>query len=91
MKDKVTCKAHGEAIATYVCEHLVGASGVGWHSAPPDNEELWPNAWCDQCNKAFEKEGEWNEHSEAEANLKAKLLCNFCYEEFRNRCTVHHV
>ena len=91
MNDKVTCECHGEAYATYVCKHLVGASGIGWYSAEPVADDQWPNAWCEECNKAYVAEGEWNERSEKAAKLEAKLICHVCYENFRSQCQVHNV
>jgi len=91
MNDKVTCERHGEAFSTYVCEHLVGAIGVGWYSAVPTEDDPWPSAWCEKCNEAYSAEGEWNERSEKSVNLKAKLICHHCYENFRNQCKVHNV
>ena len=87
-REKIECRTHGTAYATFVCEHLIGASGVRWYSAEPIEDDKWPSAWCDQCQSAFAVEGEWNEKSESAANLKAKLLCHHCYENTKSRCQV---
>lgn len=91
MNNKITCEHHGEAYETYICEHLVGASNVDWHSAEPVEDDPWPSAWCEQCNEAFLAEGEWNERSENAANLNVKLVCHHCYEDFKSQCKVHNV
>ncbi len=85
-EDKVRCECHGEAYTTFVCEHLVGASGLEWYSSEPTDEDRWPSAWCSKCHEAFSLEGEWNDRSERAAALKAKLICHYCYEDFRSQC-----
>jgi hypothetical protein len=42
--DRIECATHGQAYATYVCEHLVRASGAEWYSAEPIDEDPWPGA-----------------------------------------------
>lgn len=74
----VSCDAHGEAHATYVCEHLAGNPVQRWHSAAPSEDNRWPDAWCSQCNVEFLKEGEWNERNEE--GLVPRILCHMCYE-----------
>jgi hypothetical protein len=87
--DRVTCGEHGEVSATYVCEHLIGAAGLSWHSHEPDDEHPWPDAWCGQCHTAFEREGEWNERSEV--GVKISILCSACYERTKAKCNVHYI
>jgi hypothetical protein len=87
--DRVECATHGQAYATYVCEHLVRASGAEWYSAEPIDEDPWPGAWCKKCHAEFLTAGEWNEASEEAAGLKLSLLCHFCYEATKARCIVH--
>jgi len=87
--DEIECANHGRAYATYVCEHLVRASGIEWYSAEPIDEDPWPGAWCKQCHTGFLIEGEWNEASEKAAGLKLSLLCHLCYEATKVRCIVH--
>ena len=91
MNNKVNCKSHGTANETFVCEHLVGASGINWYSASPIKNDLWPSAWCEKCHQSFLKESEWNEKSEKCANLTAKILCHHCYEETKKQCNAHLV
>ena len=90
-KETIDCCTHGEAYETFVCEHLVGADGIDWYSAEPIEEDPWPGAWCKECHKAFEAEGEWNESSEKAANLKLSILCHFCYINTRKRCITHEI
>lgn len=84
--NQVECGRHGIACAAYVCQHLVEADGMGWCSAPPSDEDPWPNAWCEACHDAFAAEDEWNERSEAAAGLRVTLVCHHCYEQFKARC-----
>ena len=86
---KVTCGTHGEAYEAYVCEHLIGASGLKWYSHEPSEENPWPDAWCGRCHTEFEREGEWNETSEASVNIK--LICHQCYERTKAKCSVHYI
>ncbi len=87
--EKIHCKTHGEAVAAYVCEHLVGASGLSWHSRRPDDESPWPDAWCGKCHMAYEREGEWNDTTEGEVNIQ--LICDQCYERTKVECSVHYI
>ena len=75
---KVSCASHGEAYATYVCQHLARNPAQRWHCDEPSADDRWPDAWCPKCNVAFLKEGEWNERNEK--GLVAKILCHRCYE-----------
>jgi hypothetical protein len=82
---RIRCDQHPLAYSTYVCEHLSTNSKQQWFSSEPTEENRWPDAWCAECNKYFEDQGEWNEKNE-EA-LKIKLLCHECYEYGRGwRC-----
>ena len=82
---KVECGIHGTATATFVCQHLAKGEKHGFYwSYDPDNpDDLYPDAWCDECNKVLDEEGEWNDKSEEFASIK--LLCSHCYEEIRER------
>lgn len=71
-EDQVECATHGKRDATFVCCHLVGGEKLGFNSAyDPDNSNvLQPDAWCDECERMVEEESEWNEKSEAFADIK---------------------
>ncbi len=86
---KLHCTTHGEANEAYVCEHLVKASGLSWHSRPPDEESPWPDAWCGDCHNVFAREGEWNETTEGEVRIK--LICSLCYVHTKAKCLVHYI
>jgi hypothetical protein len=77
--DEVSCSAHGKASATYVCGHLTTNPAQRWHGDYPSEKDPWPDAWCNQCNEAFLREGEWNEKNTDCLDLK--ILCSHCYEE----------
>ena len=89
---EIDCCEHGKAIATYVCKHLVERSNSEWHSAEPDEEDPWPDAWCGKCHRHYALEGEWNDTSEHAAGTDSiKLICHHCYERFKANCTFHPV
>ena len=81
----VQCDVHGEMSATFVCHHLSNGEQLGFHMGfdPDAQDELYPDAWCDECDEILEKEGEWNESSAAFADIK--VLCAGCYCEVRER------
>jgi hypothetical protein len=83
--DAVECPEHGLRDATYVCQHLSSGMGAGFHCGhdADDPDRLWPDAWCDQCERVRQSEGEWNERSEAFAGIH--LLCDGCYQRIRAR------
>jgi len=62
-----------------MCRHLVHGVACGFHAAPDDPRDRWPDAWCDLCNDALEATGgEWTAESEAVAQIK--VICTHCYE-----------
>jgi hypothetical protein len=83
--EKIECTTHGMADPTFVCQHLVKGEKLGFHVGydPEIQDELCPDAWCNQCEETLNSEGEWNETSEAFADIK--LLCSQCYEIARDR------
>ena len=60
---------------------LAAGTGLAWFSSgDPTEDNPWPDSWCEKCDsKRIGHGGEWNEESEAFAQIK--LLCNSCYEE----------
>lgn len=86
-EEKVQCAQHGSRNATFVCQHLAArdGSGAGFYWAEDDEEPdaPWPDAWCEACEEVRSAEGEWNDRSEAFANIR--LLCDACYEQARER------
>lgn len=80
--ERITCEEHGTATVTFVCPHLIEEPIQRWHSGCPSPEAPWPDAWCDRCNAAFLREGEWNEkNSDA---IDPRPLCHECYELARS-------
>ncbi len=75
----VNCPTHGEAYPAYVCGHLSKDPNQQWFCDYPSEGNAWPDAWCAACDRAFQKEGEWNEKNEQV--LDAKLTCHCCYED----------
>ena len=78
---RVHCEQHSETPATFVCRHLCFGVACGFHRSGDDPADLWPDAWCDRCEGAFEREGDWNASNEPELSL----LCTGCYEAARAR------
>ena len=81
----IKCELHGTQPETFVCQHiaqsLVSKQLVGFHW-PADSEQLYPDAWCSQCQVRHERCGfEWK--GEAADKLGAKLLCARCYLQAR--------
>lgn len=82
-EDKIECKVHGLRPATFVCQHIVAGlkarECVGFIWATEDPDDPHPDAWCRACNvRVRANGGEWV--GDAEANLKAQILCGDCYD-----------
>lgn len=76
-EENVHCNTHGETPPTFICEHLKSAEGKGFHLGytGEHGDQLYPDAWCADCEAAFQKHGEWNEHNEPNISL----VCAYCY------------
>jgi hypothetical protein len=86
MPEKIHCTTHGERQKTYVCNHLSGNGvALGFNRSEPDEENPFPDAWCDDCELIRAAHGGWNEESEKLITLS--LLCSGCYERARIRNT----
>ena len=92
-RESVECTMHGPAYATYVCRHLIEGSNKQWYAGEVDDEHPWVDSWCGICHEFYEAEGEWNEKSEAAAEMgkNLKLLCHHCYERIRKTCITQTV
>ena len=90
-EDQIECDVHGTAYVTFVCQHLVSGEDDVWHSAEPESDDDWPSAWCRQCHIHFEVEGEWNEDSEAAADIgnNVQIICHLCYQTLKSKCSVN--
>jgi hypothetical protein len=73
----IQCNEHGSAYETFICEHLLKDPQQLWCSREPTAENPWPDAWCQQCDKEFQRFGEWNEENEDKVPIK--LICHHCY------------
>ncbi len=86
MTDKIQCGTHGECLKTFVCTHLLGESvGLGFNRNEPDEENPFPDAWCDNCEIIRAAHDGWDDESEKLAEIS--LLCSGCYERARIRNT----
>lgn len=74
----IQCESHGEGSPAYICTHLHANPAQKWFCNYPVEEDRWPDAWCAKCEAEFQKYGEWNEHNEGFADIKA--ICHECYE-----------
>jgi hypothetical protein len=87
----IACDIHGTSRMAFVCQHLITASHRGFHEAFESNPLIEPEedyqAWCDECEKVREQEGEWNDTSMAFANIK--VVCDQCYFEIKKRNVKH--
>jgi hypothetical protein len=85
--ESVVCLNHGTRRATFVCEHLVAGSGLGFfepNRAPISEEESEEQcAWCAACEEVRQRAGGWND--ESEALVKITLICDVCFELARHR------
>lgn len=85
MTDKVECSIHGIQDETFVCTHLADSlhteKQVGFYYSDDDRGD----AWCSECEDVRIKEGgesgDWNDESEAFAQIK--LLCGSCYDKIK--------
>jgi hypothetical protein len=82
--EQIECSTHGTSEAAFVCKHLVagGKRGFNMAYAPENPDGLYPDAWCDECDKVLAAEGEWNEKSQAFADIR--FICGQCYEAIRD-------
>jgi len=86
MAEKIQCGTHGKSLTTYVCTHLLGDNaGLGFNRNEPDEENPFPDAWCDNCEIIRAAHDGWDEESEKLAEIS--LLCSGCYERARIRNT----
>jgi len=88
VKEKyIQCDLHDSGRAAFVCQHLVKSEGLGFNEAfetdPDIDEDDDYQAWCDECEAARLKEGEWNDVSMAFAQIK--VVCDQCYFEIKER------
>lgn len=94
--DRTTCPSHGEAITTFMCQHLVDGTAKEYICADPDPgnvlspdnpEVFWPNAWCEICEAARMRyggqSGAWTDDSVAIAGIRA--ICHHCYNAIREK------
>jgi hypothetical protein len=83
-KDSV--QEHGECQQTFVCTHLLGeTAGLGFNRNEPAGDNLFPDAWCDDCETIRLAHNGWTDESQALAEIS--LLCSGCYERARIRNT----
>lgn len=83
LSGQVECPDHGTEGTAFVCRHLNLETPVGFvEGYSPDDplEELY-QAWCHACDEVLVREGDWNDRSEAFAQIR--LVCRACYRQMR--------
>ncbi len=85
MNEKITCSKHGAKPVTFICQHLVKGEDLGFNLGydPDDPYCLYPDAWCDECDKVLDAEGGWNDVSEKFSDIQ--VICADCYLQSRER------
>ena len=90
MKDDVRltvqCGVHGSRTAAVVCGHMIAPTErcVGFVENRSDPDDL--QAWCDDCESFYLREGRLTAAFE-EFNDR-KIVCEFCYQDFRKRHSI---
>ena len=82
-RDLVSCGTHGPRPAAFVCRHVLESlrtrSRGGFHT--PNYADDDDQGWCDACERVRAREGEWNDRSEAYADIR--LICIDCFQQAR--------
>lgn len=86
-KETVHCAVHGDGIPCYVCNHICSQMGKGFFCADPANP--LSEAWCAECEKIIEKEGEWTKRALESAYFR--LVCDQCYPVIKERNRLYSV
>ena len=92
----MVCPTHGNQKYAFVCQHLLGDKKNQGFWEPfeskqeADYEDGELNAWCNICDDKLMEEGEWNDTSEAFANIQ--LICRSCFFEIKskNKLNLHN-
>ena len=82
---ELACGHDGKRPSAFVCKHLLSASGGGFHWGIDEQapDAPCPDAWCDACETMLRAEGSWTDRAVAAADIK--MVCELCYEKFRER------
>ena len=84
MNEIVNCNVHGEQAATLVCQHIARANeveaSIGFYWSK-DDENVFPDAWCRDCNEQLLATDEWNDKMVKAASFK--VICSQCYLDLR--------
>ena len=84
---RVHCREHGLRYATFVCRHLVSGNGLGFFA--PDRTPISEHesdeqcAWCAECERVRQRQGGWDDVSEAFAGIT--MICDTCFDAARLR------
>ena len=83
--EDIQCDAHGLQPMSFACIHiangLLAGSTPGFVIAPEEPVEVYPLAWCAECENTIGKVG-WRRWLDELADFK--MLCAVCYLEARD-------
>lgn len=77
----VDCGAHGKRVSAIVCRHLLTEKQrtLGFVENSSDPKDL--QAWCDDCEEMFVREGELTEAFQAFCDMA--IVCVVCYDTIK--------
>ena len=73
----VDCEAHGPRTGAIVCGHLIRGTDIVLGFVEDTSDPDDPMAWCDDCERLYQREQAWTPALKAFANLK--VVCDVCY------------
>lgn len=81
----LVCGTHGAVRRAYVCGHLFatpkdGSAPLVYYraddEAPDEDADSVGDFWCEACDAMLQRDGGWNDASEAAADIR--MVCEFC-------------
>ncbi len=80
---KLLCGTHGEASPAFVCGHVFKEreTPLGFFEPDYDPEDFELQGWCQACEDSLQRDGDWTEETEAEADIR--VVCEFCFAKIR--------
>jgi len=82
----IECPVHGLQPPAVICRHLEKGRELGYCQPDPDPGDPQPwlqHAWCADCDRVLEEEGDWTERAEAFA--QPYCVCESCLKDIRRR------
>jgi hypothetical protein len=69
----IDCRTHGRRPGTLMCRHLLEMTGIGFFTSDESDQA---DAWCAECEAAWQAEEKWTEAATAFAGFG--LICDCC-------------